>query len=281
MKKLIIIATLTILSVFTLFAQDGKIEQEILTIHNSLDEAYLKQDIAVFERVMADDYVNSNPTGKMKTRVESLENLRKEIADKNYKTLGLTSEDVKVKVSGNMALVTGNWTYTSAATAVPDAEPHKDTGRYTGVWEKRGGKWLLIAEHFSEAPHDRKLMEQQVLKAGQEYTQLIKNQDSAAIERLLADEYAYTDETGKVKNKVEDLATYKNRPVKFEIFEISDQKVRIIGNGAGVETGTVRYKGTDSTGKTFDGSDRYTTTWVWRNGRWQIVADHTSVIKPQ
>ena len=180
-----------------------------------------------------------------------------------------------------MALVTGNWSYTSAATAIPDAEPHKDTGRYTGVWEKRGGKWLLIAEHFSEVPHDRKLMEQQVLKAGQEYTRLIKNQDSAAIEPLLADEYTYTDETGKVKNRAEDLANYKNRPVKFEIFEISDQKVRIIGNGAAVETGTVRYKGTDGTGKTFDGSDRYTTTWVWRGGRWQIVADHTSVIKPE
>ena len=88
MKKLITIAALTILSVFTVVAQNGKIEQEILTIHNSLDEAYLKQDVAVFERVLADDYVNSSPTGKMLTRVASLENLRKEFADKNYKTSG-------------------------------------------------------------------------------------------------------------------------------------------------------------------------------------------------
>ncbi|CAN5539198.1 hypothetical protein BH18ACI1_BH18ACI1_15800 [soil metagenome] len=151
-------------------------------------------------------------------------------------------------------------------------------GRYTGVYEKRGGKWLLIAEHFSEAPHDRKLMEQQVLKMGQEYVKMIRNQDAAAIERILDDEYLYTNEDGKVKNKAEDLASYKTGDTKFEVFEIADQKVRVIGNNAAVETGTVRFKGT-AKGKPFDGSERYTTTWVARNGQWKIVADHTSEIK--
>jgi hypothetical protein len=159
-----------------------------------------------------------------------------------------------------------------------NAEPHKDMGRYTGVYEKRGGKWLLIAEHFSEAQHDRKLMEQQVLKMGQEYGKMIKNQDAAAIERILADEYLFTNEKGKVKNKAEDLASYKNSDTKFELFEVSDQKVSVIGNNAAIETGTVRFKGTGK-GKPFDGSERYTTTWVWRGGRWQVAADHVSEVK--
>ncbi len=279
MKKIITIATFILISVLMLFAQNSKTEQEILKIYRSLDEAFANQEITVFERVLADDYVYSNPSGKMMSRAESLEDMRQEFSNKTYKVLGVTSDDLKIKVSGNMALVTGNWTFTTVSTAVADAEPHKDVGRYTGVWEKRGGKWLLVAEHFSEAPHDRKLMEQQVLKAGQEYVRLIKNQDGAAIEKILADEYLFTNEAGKVKNKAEDVADYKSRPVKFEIFELSDQKVRVIGNGAAIETGTVRYKGVDSEGKSFDGSDRFTTTWVWRGGRWQIVADHTSVIK--
>jgi hypothetical protein len=160
-----------------------------------------------------------------------------------------------------------------------NAEPHKDMGRYTGVYEKRSGKWLLIAEHFSEAQHDRKLMEQQVLKVGKEYGEMIKNQDAAAVERILADEYIYTNEKGKVQNKTENLASYKTNPYKFETFEISDQKVRVIGNNAAVETGTVRYKGTNKDNKPSDGSERYTTTWVWRGGRWQAVADHVSKIK--
>jgi hypothetical protein len=64
----------------------------------------------------------------------------------------------------------------------------------------------------------------------------------------------------------------------IESTELSDQKVRVIGNGAAVETGKYRTKGTNK-GKAFDETGRYTTTWVWRGGRWQIVADHTSVIK--
>jgi len=32
-------------------------------------------------------------------------------------------------------------------------------------------------------------------------------------------------------------------------------------------------------GKSFDETERYTTTWVWRMGRWQIVGDHTSMIQ--
>ena len=80
-------------------------------------------------------------------------------------------------------------------------------------------------------------------------------------------------------NKTEDLATYKDRKSKIESAETTDQKVRVIGNNAAIETGTFRVKGTDKDGKPFDETERYTTTWVWRGGRWQIVADHTSEIK--
>lgn len=280
MKKLLTITLITIVSTFAAFAQNSKAEQEVLKLHKELDQAFFNKNIAAFEAVLADDYVYSNPYGEMKNRAQNLEEMRKEFADTNYKVTAASMDDTKVKVMGNTALVTSNWFFTSVPTNPANSEPHTDKGRYTGVYEKRGGKWMLVAEHFSEAPHDRKLMEQQVMKAGQEYTRLIKNQDGDAIALLLADEYTYTNERGKVKTKAEDLADYKNRPVKFEMFELSDQKVRVIGNGAAIETGTIRYKGTDSEGKPFDGSERYTTTWVWRNGRWQIAADHTSEIKP-
>lgn len=278
MKKLLTIATFVFISVFTLFAQTGKTEQEILKLHNSLDQAYFNKDAATFERIMSDDYVYSNPEGKIRNRAESLEEMRKEFADMRFKVLEITSEDLKVKTSGNTAIVTGKWTYTSAANS-PDAEPHKDWGRYTGVWEKRGGKWLLVTEHFSEAPHDRQLMQQQVLKAGLRYGEIIKNQDAAAIEMLLADDYIFTNEKGKTKTKAEDVATYKTQPVKFEMFQVSDQKVNVIGNNAAIETGTVQYKGTDKDGKSIEGKERYTTTWVWRGGRWQVAADHVSKIE--
>ena len=272
---------ITVVSTFVGFAQNSKAEQKILKIHSSLEQAALKKDASVFERVFADDYVYSNPYGEVMNRAESLEDMRKEWANTNFKKLTASTDDIKVKVSGNMALVTAHWRATTVPQDDANTEPHKDTGRYTGVYEKRGGKWLLVAEHFSEAPHDRKLMEQQVLKAGREYVRMIKNQeDAAALERIFAEEYLFTSEKGKVTNKTEALASYKNIDTKYELLEVSDQKVRVIGNNAAVETGTVRFKGTGK-GKPLDGSERYTTVWVWRNGRWQIIADHISEIKQQ
>ncbi len=278
MKKITVITLLIIISAFATFAQ-SKDGQEILKIHNSLDQAYLKKDITAFERIMADDYFISGVSGKMQTRTEALEELRKEFANANYKVVSATTDNVKVKVSGKMALVTGNWTSTTVPSDKANAEPHKDMGRFTNVYEKRGSKWMLVAEHWTEAQHDRKLMEEQVLKMGQEYVRLIKNKDVGAIEKMLADEYQYTDKDGKIKNKAEDLASYQENRGKLEMFEIADQKVNVLGNNSAVETGIVRFKGIDKDGKPFEGSERYTTTWVWRNGRWQIAADHTSEIK--
>lgn len=278
MKTLTAIAILVVASVSTTFTQVSAGEQEILKIHAGLDQAFIKKDMAYFEGVLAPDYVYSDPQGKMYDRAGNLGQLKTEWANTSYKVLGSNTENPKVKIMGNTALITADWTFTSQAT-VPGAEPHLDRGRYTGVYEKREGKWMLVAEHFSEAPHDRKLMEQQVMKAGQGYGAMHKNRDKAGFERLFADEYIYTSESGVTRNKAEDIAQMTSSDLTIESTEISDQKVRIIGNGAAVETGIYKTKGKNK-GKSFDETGRYTTTWVWRGGRWQIVADHGSAIKP-
>ncbi|MDQ3749631.1 MAG: nuclear transport factor 2 family protein, partial [Acidobacteriota bacterium] len=91
MKKLITIATLIIISSVLAFAQTSKDEQELLKIHSSLEQAFLKKDAVVFERVLADDYVYSDPYGKMFNRAQNLEEMRKEWANANYKVVGMTS----------------------------------------------------------------------------------------------------------------------------------------------------------------------------------------------
>ena len=276
MKNTFVIAALIAIVAVSAHAQVNPAEQEILKIHAALDQAFLKKDITYFESIMAPDYVYSNPQGKFFDRAGNLEQLKKEWADTSYKAVSATTENPKVKIMGNTALITADWTFTSQGTH-PDAIRHFDRGRYTGVYEKRDGKWMLLAEHFSEAPHDRKLMEEQVMKAGMEYARIIRERDVAALERILADEYLFTNESGKVRNKAEDIAGYKSGDTKFEKAEIADQKVRVIGNGAAVETGTFHIKGANK-GTPFDTVERYTTVWVWRGGRWQVVADHVSTV---
>ncbi len=275
MKKITVIATLIIISAMAIFAQNNNDEAEILKIEKGLNEAYLNKNLAFFEQVWSPDFVFSTPSGKFMNRTESLKDLQTDWADPNFKVELPTSENIKVKILGNTAIVTGKW----LTTANPaNSEPHADSGRFTSIYEKRNGKWLMIAEHFSEASHDRKLMEQQVIKASQKFIQVLKGTDFQIFERHLADEYQLTNGEGKTHNKTEALANFKSGEEKIEALEIINRKVRIVGNNGAVETGTVKIKGSYKN-QPYNLTEQYTTTWVWRDFRWQIVADHISTVK--
>ena len=138
---------------------------------------------------------------------------------------------------------------------------------------------MLVSEHYSEVPHDKKTMGAQVLKMGLAYNQMIVRGDASEIEKILTDDYLYTTSSGKIANKAETLAEIKSRKSKIKSIETTDQKARSVGNNAVVETASIRIKDTNADGKLFEETERYTTVWVWRNLRWQIVSDHTSTIQ--
>lgn len=279
MKKITLIATTILLLTLLAFAQTSD-EKEILKFIADYDQAYIAKDVSFAERIWAADYVISTETGAKGTRAESLEFLRKDKADPNpkYKLVAFKSVNDTMHIVGNTATVSG--TYTSSIVPADDlkSEPHIDTGRYTIVLEKRNGNWMVIVEHFSEAPHDKKMMEAQVLKAGQHYGKLLKNKDRKGLERLFDDNYMFTDDDGTTRNKAEDINMMVRPDLIIVSEELIDQKVRIVGNNGAVETGIYKVKGT-SKGKPFEETGRYTTTWMARNGQWQIVADHTSTVK--
>lgn len=278
MKKLTSIFLLILVSATMALAQT-KDEKEILKFIADYDQSYMNMEIGFMETNLADDYTISGDDGTTKSRAQTIEEAKKEKANPTGKMLSFKSTNENLRVVGNMAVATGSWSWSGTSLGNASGEPHNDKGRYTMVFEKRKGKWLLVTEHYTEAAHDKKLMEAQVLKMGQEYGKMIQRGDAAEIERILAGEYLYTNEKGEVKNKAEDVATYKNPKSKIESAETTDQKVRVVGNNVAIETGTFHVKGTDKDGKPFDETERYTTTWVWRDLRWQIASDHTSIIK--
>lgn len=56
------------------------------------------------------------------------------------------TSDLAIHVSGKMAWVTGTWT---ADATTKDGKAEHMEGRFTDIFEKRGGKWIVIHEHFS------------------------------------------------------------------------------------------------------------------------------------
>lgn len=290
MRKLPAVLLITFITASTALAQTAD-ELEVRNLIAGSDRAKLYADLTFFERAYSDDYSYTSARGEVDGKKAALEWYRKYLKEGlTFRLSSMKSDAQLVRVVGNMAVVTGTWAATVEGTEKNPHPPYVNRGRFTTVLEKRGGRWLIVAEHDSEAPRDRKLAEQEVLRAGREYNELMKrlkggrsyaelekSGDIAALSRTLADEYVYTSRDGEVSGKAEDLESYKTMQIKIASADLLDQKVRMIGDRAAVEIGTIRYKGINK-GESFDITKRYTTTWVWRGGRWQIVADHTSKV---
>ena len=289
--QMIAIATFTVVSPFTLAGQNSNAEQEVRVFIAEYDRAVASRDIAFLERVMPDDYVFTGASGRKSDRAQALKFFTQQRDKPSYRMISLKHENVIVRVVDDMAVVTNDYTSQTTPIDAPDAEPDTYKGRHTGVFEKRNGRWMVIAEQDTEQVHDDKLMERQVTKAGRDYNDLMKrlrsgrsyaelekNGDIAALKRVLTDDYTCTCGDGKISGKPQELERYKTIQIRVESAELSEQKVLAIDNNAAVETGRVRYVGTNA-GQPIDIAMRYTTTWVsWGNG-WQIVAQHFSPVK--
>jgi len=104
--------------------------------------------------------------------------------------------------------------------------------------------------------------------------------DAEFFERVEADEFVFTDSGGGLTTKREDVDGVRkpaNPDVKLLAYDVDDMQVRVYGETA-VVTGRVttkqNVKGEERTGKS-----RFTDVFVRRDGRWQLVAGHSSRIK--
>jgi uncharacterized protein (TIGR02246 family) len=119
-------------------------------------------------------------------------------------------------------------------------------------------------------------VEQELKKLEKEIGHAWAKRDVASYDRILTDDYTWTDFDGIVWTKAQDLETLKSGEVVNTSYAVDDWKVRVYGDTA-VVTGRTTVKETWK-GKDVSGQYRYTDTWVKRAGRWQLVASHTSKI---
>lgn len=113
-------------------------------------------------------------------------------------------------------------------------------------------------------------LEQQWVKAG-----LASN--GAALAPLLATDFVSLQADGTMQTKTAYVANTSKS--KWQVNAVSDMKVQVHGDSAvviGIWTG----KGTDGTGKAFDGRERFADTWVkMPDGKWQCVTSASVTLK--
>jgi hypothetical protein len=104
--------------------------------------------------------------------------------------------------------------------------------------------------------------------------------DYEFFDRVEAEEFIFTDAGGGVANKKQDLEGLKQPPnpdVKLTAYDVDDMNVRLYDKTA-VVTGRVTTKRLVK-GQPMTSQSRFTDVFVWREGRWQLVAGHSSRIR--
>lgn len=102
-----------------------------------------------------------------------------------------------------------------------------------------------------------------------------QKRDVAAMSSILADDFIITVEDGNTYSKSGYIAHAGDTRTKVEVSELLDMKVRLHGNTA-IVTGQYHEVGTEK-GKRYEYHDRLTDTWMFLDGRWQVIASHYSV----
>jgi ketosteroid isomerase-like protein len=116
-------------------------EEHIRRLEQAEVAALLRNDIAAVRRYWASDYVVNNPFNVV------VDASKGPIRAGTLTYSSFVREVERVLVRGNTIIVMGHETVVPSGSS-PDAGKtiHR---RYTNIWMKRGGRWLLTARHAS------------------------------------------------------------------------------------------------------------------------------------
>ena len=122
--------------------ETGSVEQELIKLEKELADAWVKRNVAFFDRVIADDFTWTAPYGIVSTKAQSLATLK---SGEDVVTSWVVDE-MKVRVYGDAAVATGR----STIKETYKGEDVSGQYRWTDTWVKRAGRWQCVAGHSSE-----------------------------------------------------------------------------------------------------------------------------------
>jgi ketosteroid isomerase-like protein len=113
--------------------------------------------------------------------------------------------------------------------------------------------------------------EQQIQDLEKQINAAVVSGDLHVFERLLADDFTHTNQSGIFRTKAQWLANHKPGQSPYVAYDVDDLKIRLYGDTA-VVTACTTPKGRDSKGSPITGRYRYLRVWAKRDGQWRAVA---------
>jgi ketosteroid isomerase-like protein len=118
-------------------ATEADAEKEVARLSQRVYEAYVKVDTSFLDGALADDWMVITPSGNTRDKAQLL----KELKDGTIKFDAMDESNVKVRVYGDAAIVTGRL-------RSKEKLHGQEVGgllRYTQVFVRQGGKWRCVS----------------------------------------------------------------------------------------------------------------------------------------
>ena len=112
-------------------------EGELRAAEQRLVDAERDGDTATLNRMLAEEFVATGATGIQTKKADFID----WYSPKHYKYM--TAEELDIRVYGSTAVVLGKCRQLNLNAGEEEAT------RFTDVWVKRDGQWIIVAEHFS------------------------------------------------------------------------------------------------------------------------------------
>jgi ketosteroid isomerase-like protein len=116
-------------------------EDEVRRVESEWGDAFEQRDFAALDRIMADEYILTDPLGNVRGKAESLAAL----ATNEVRFDSTRSDNVNVLINGDTAVVTGRSTFKGRYRGWSMAGKYQ----YTDVLVKRSGAWQAMSSHIT------------------------------------------------------------------------------------------------------------------------------------
>lgn len=119
-------------------SQPASDEQHVIGLEHESHEAFMQGNVEALDRILADDFVFTDPDGRLWTKADWIADLTSGAL--TYEAIHI--DDLHVRVYGDAAVTFGLVTmHTRSAEGSATGQYH-----YTAMYVKQGGRWRAVAE---------------------------------------------------------------------------------------------------------------------------------------
>lgn len=136
-RGVLAVAFVVVFRILPAVAQQSPEEQEVLKLEHDFGEALKQRDATTLRRILADDWLRTDPRGKVWTKAEYIEY----VTTSQDTIAAIQADDVTTRFYGDTGIVTGRL----SGSGTFGGKDGKFDLRFIDVLVKREGRWQVVA----------------------------------------------------------------------------------------------------------------------------------------